>query len=131
MVRLVRGENAASEAGSVMHIPVDQRPCANCGKTTYTTTAVWNFAHGPQCLCVPCFNDHFHFTPEGMVIRGLRGTARPLAEPTVDLDAAIARANEDTHERMREASARRWTPEARAEMSRMRKAYWAQKRGQV
>lgn len=107
------------------------RQCAACGEMQEKHAVFWFGRNIVRSICCLCHNDHFHFTPEGTVVRGLRGTVRPHAEPTVDLDAAVARANEDTHERMREASARRWTPEARAEMSRVRKAYWAQKRGQV
>lgn len=110
-----------------MHIPTDQRPCAACGKTTYVTTAVWNFTHGPQCLCVACYTDHWRFTPDGLLEQ-----RRPRRPPVSDLDVAIQRANEDTAERLREASARRWArPGAKEEMSRVRKAYWMKRKAQV
>ncbi len=45
------------------------RPCTACERPM-TRNAVYSFAAGVQCLCVPCWLLGFRFDPAGVVVLG-------------------------------------------------------------
>lgn len=104
------------------------RQCAVCGDLQEKHASFWFARNVVKSICSRCVDtDHWRFTPDGLLEQ-----RRPRRPPVSDLDAAIQRANEDTAERMREASARRWArPGAKEEMSRIRKEYWMKRKAQA